>query len=128
MEDADVSMTVNMDQDYNDNTSSTSFLTALIAGGIAGMSVDIALFPIDTIKVNKLVNERANDEGESSTVLMLTGFFSPSLLMSCTLRFEYKVLWDFVKPVAFRDFTRVWARQRLGRHRVRHSFFAPMNS
>ena len=28
----------------------TSFLTALVAGGMAGTSVDIALFPIDTIK------------------------------------------------------------------------------
>ena len=27
------------------------FATALIAGGIAGTSVDVALFPIDTIKV-----------------------------------------------------------------------------
>ena len=28
----------------------TSFLTALVAGGMAGTSVDVALFPIDTIK------------------------------------------------------------------------------
>ena len=28
----------------------TSFTTALIAGGLAGTSVDVALFPIDTIK------------------------------------------------------------------------------
>jgi solute carrier family 25 (mitochondrial S-adenosylmethionine transporter), member 26 len=27
-----------------------SFLTALVAGGMAGTSVDVALFPIDTIK------------------------------------------------------------------------------
>jgi solute carrier family 25 (mitochondrial S-adenosylmethionine transporter), member 26 len=31
-------------------TTSPSFLTALIAGGLAGTSVDVALFPIDTIK------------------------------------------------------------------------------
>jgi hypothetical protein len=29
---------------------STSFLTALVAGGMAGTSVDVALFPIDTLK------------------------------------------------------------------------------
>jgi solute carrier family 25 S-adenosylmethionine transporter 26 len=28
----------------------TSFLTALVAGGMAGTSVDVALFPIDTLK------------------------------------------------------------------------------
>jgi hypothetical protein len=28
----------------------TSFLTALLAGGCAGTSVDVALFPLDTIK------------------------------------------------------------------------------
>ena len=28
----------------------TSFLTALLAGGCAGTSVDVALFPIDTVK------------------------------------------------------------------------------
>jgi solute carrier family 25 S-adenosylmethionine transporter 26 len=28
----------------------TSFATALVAGGMAGTSVDIALFPIDTLK------------------------------------------------------------------------------
>jgi len=28
-----------------------SFLTALVAGGVAGVSVDVALYPIDTIKV-----------------------------------------------------------------------------
>ena len=28
----------------------TSFLTSLIAGGCAGTSVDVALFPIDTLK------------------------------------------------------------------------------
>ena len=27
-----------------------SFLTSLISGGIAGTSVDVALFPLDTIK------------------------------------------------------------------------------
>jgi len=32
------------------STSSPSFLLALIAGGLAGTSVDVALFPIDTIK------------------------------------------------------------------------------
>jgi solute carrier family 25 (mitochondrial S-adenosylmethionine transporter), member 26 len=32
------------------SSSSPSFLTALIAGGLAGTSVDVALFPIDTIK------------------------------------------------------------------------------
>jgi solute carrier family 25 S-adenosylmethionine transporter 26 len=33
------------------NTStSPSFTTALIAGGLAGTSVDVALFPIDTLK------------------------------------------------------------------------------
>jgi solute carrier family 25 S-adenosylmethionine transporter 26 len=31
-------------------TISTPFLHALIAGGIAGTSVDVALFPIDTLK------------------------------------------------------------------------------
>lgn len=29
---------------------STSFWTALVAGGMAGTSVDVALFPIDTLK------------------------------------------------------------------------------
>ena len=28
----------------------TSFLTAMVAGGLAGTSVDVALFPIDTLK------------------------------------------------------------------------------
>lgn len=28
----------------------TSFVTALVAGGMAGTSVDVALFPIDTLK------------------------------------------------------------------------------
>jgi solute carrier family 25 S-adenosylmethionine transporter 26 len=28
----------------------TSFLTALVAGGLAGTSVDVTLFPIDTLK------------------------------------------------------------------------------
>jgi hypothetical protein len=28
----------------------TSFFTALVAGGMAGTSVDVALFPIDTLK------------------------------------------------------------------------------
>ena len=28
----------------------TSFSTALVAGGLAGTSVDVALFPIDTLK------------------------------------------------------------------------------
>jgi Mitochondrial carrier protein len=32
------------------NTTTTTFTTALIAGGFAGMSVDVVLFPIDTIK------------------------------------------------------------------------------
>jgi solute carrier family 25 (mitochondrial S-adenosylmethionine transporter), member 26 len=31
-------------------SSSVAFLTALIAGGMAGTTVDVALFPIDTIK------------------------------------------------------------------------------
>jgi solute carrier family 25 (mitochondrial S-adenosylmethionine transporter), member 26 len=31
-------------------TISTSFWTALVAGGMAGTSVDVALFPIDTLK------------------------------------------------------------------------------
>jgi hypothetical protein len=35
------------------HTVSVSFLTSLVAGGIAGTSVDVALFPIDTIKVSK---------------------------------------------------------------------------
>ena len=33
-----------------DHSPSTSFLTSLFAGGMAGTSVDVALFPIDTIK------------------------------------------------------------------------------
>ena len=33
-----------------DNPSPTSFLTALLSGGIAGTSVDVALYPLDTIK------------------------------------------------------------------------------
>ncbi|MBV5332279.1 hypothetical protein JZU54_01590, partial [bacterium] len=28
----------------------TPFVTSLLAGGLAGTSVDVALFPIDTIK------------------------------------------------------------------------------
>ena len=28
----------------------TSFLTSLVSGGMAGMAVDISLFPLDTIK------------------------------------------------------------------------------
>jgi len=35
---------------YEDNNSSTPFFVSLIAGGLAGTSVDVALFPIDTIK------------------------------------------------------------------------------
>lgn len=35
---------------HTTTTIPTSFTTALIAGGMAGMSVDIVLFPIDTIK------------------------------------------------------------------------------
>ena len=34
----------------NSNSNSTSFLTALLAGGAAGTCVDVALFPIDTLK------------------------------------------------------------------------------
>jgi len=33
-----------------DNPTNVSFLTALICGGLAGTSVDVALFPIDTLK------------------------------------------------------------------------------
>jgi hypothetical protein len=35
------------------NDSQTNFLTALVAGGMAGTSVDVALFPIDTVKVRR---------------------------------------------------------------------------
>lgn len=31
-------------------TSTTSFATAMCAGGLAGTSVDVTLFPIDTLK------------------------------------------------------------------------------
>ena len=34
----------------SDNDNETSFATALVAGGFAGTSVDVALFPIDTLK------------------------------------------------------------------------------
>ena len=30
--------------------SEPSFLTSLVSGGMAGMAVDISLFPLDTIK------------------------------------------------------------------------------
>jgi solute carrier family 25 S-adenosylmethionine transporter 26 len=36
--------------DYNATQAPPSFTTALIAGGMAGTSVDVALFPIDTLK------------------------------------------------------------------------------
>ena len=38
--------------DTNDGNAvvATSFATALVAGGLAGTSVDVALFPIDTLK------------------------------------------------------------------------------
>lgn len=48
----------------DDDTSSPSFLTALVAGGMAGTSVDVALFPIDTVKVR--------NEGEMNLSFMLT--------------------------------------------------------
>ena len=38
-----------------------SFFTSLIAGGIAGTSVDVALFPIDTVKVRCTRYWRTND-------------------------------------------------------------------
>jgi solute carrier family 25 S-adenosylmethionine transporter 26 len=39
------------DNNGDDNTgTATSFATALVAGGLAGTSVDLALFPIDTLK------------------------------------------------------------------------------
>lgn len=34
----------------NSQETQTPFLTALVAGGLAGTSVDVALFPIDTLK------------------------------------------------------------------------------
>jgi hypothetical protein len=34
----------------NDAIRNPSFMTALVAGGLAGTSVDVALFPIDTLK------------------------------------------------------------------------------
>jgi len=34
----------------NNGAAATSFVTALVAGGLAGTSVDVALFPIDTLK------------------------------------------------------------------------------
>jgi hypothetical protein len=34
----------------NDTIRNPSFMTALLAGGMAGTSVDVALFPIDTLK------------------------------------------------------------------------------
>ncbi len=36
--------------DDNNKAAATSFATALVAGGCAGTSVDVALFPIDTLK------------------------------------------------------------------------------
>lgn len=36
--------------DKGDSVAATSFATALVAGGLAGTSVDVALFPIDTLK------------------------------------------------------------------------------
>jgi hypothetical protein len=44
----------------------TSFFTALLAGGCAGTSVDVALFPLDTIKTRLQVRregERAREGG-----------------------------------------------------------------
>uniref|UniRef100_A0A7S0UF31 Mitochondrial carrier protein n=1 Tax=Pseudo-nitzschia delicatissima TaxID=44447 RepID=A0A7S0UF31_9STRA len=39
-----------MSSDDNNTAAATSFATALVAGGCAGTSVDVALFPIDTLK------------------------------------------------------------------------------
>ena len=39
------------DNDDHNHCTNPSFLTALVAGGMAGTSVDVALYPIDTIKV-----------------------------------------------------------------------------
>ena len=39
-----------MTSEKNDDGSGPSFATALVAGGLAGTSVDVALFPIDTLK------------------------------------------------------------------------------
>jgi hypothetical protein len=45
-------MTDTLSSNEVDSSSSTSpsFVTALVAGGLAGTSVDVALFPIDTLK------------------------------------------------------------------------------
>lgn len=39
-----------MSESGNRSVSEPSFTTALVAGGLAGTSVDVALFPIDTLK------------------------------------------------------------------------------
>ena len=39
-----------MSDSSTDGVTEPSFLTALVAGGCAGTSVDVALFPIDTLK------------------------------------------------------------------------------
>ena len=43
---SDISDSISIDA----STKATSFATALVAGGMAGTSVDVALFPIDTLK------------------------------------------------------------------------------
>ena len=42
----------------------TSFFTALLAGGCAGTSVDVALFPLDTIKTRLQVRREGKRERE----------------------------------------------------------------
>jgi hypothetical protein len=44
----------------------TSFFTALLAGGCAGTSVDVALFPLDTIKTRLQVCRERKRERESA--------------------------------------------------------------
>jgi hypothetical protein len=49
------------------STVSGSYLTSLIAGGVAGTSADVALYPLDTIKVS----------GSRGCVTMLCSHISP---------------------------------------------------
>ena len=48
-------------------SSEPTFVTSLVAGGIAGLCVDVSLFPIDTVKTRLQAPEVLDDNCDHST-------------------------------------------------------------
>ena len=53
--------------DSNNHWTFKSFIVATLAGGIAGTSIDLALFPIDSIKTRMQASNKTSDFTKTNT-------------------------------------------------------------